>query len=91
MAAQIVLRGTLDAHSNWVTAIATSNESPDLIISSSRGECLQRTPPVWRLSTQGRESDAGAEDNERPSLAGVGFSFGCFRHLSVARYSGSWG
>ena len=33
------LRGTLKAHGDWVTSIATTPESPDMIISGSRGTC----------------------------------------------------
>ena len=33
----LALRGTLKGHSGWVTSIATSPESPDIILSSSRG------------------------------------------------------
>jgi hypothetical protein len=29
--------GSMDGHKGWVTAIATSSENPDMILSSSRG------------------------------------------------------
>ncbi|XJO75226.1 hypothetical protein BDV3_005936 [Batrachochytrium dendrobatidis] len=46
MADTLVLRGTLKGHTNWVTAIATSPESPDTILSASR----DKTVIVWRLT-----------------------------------------
>jgi guanine nucleotide-binding protein subunit beta-2-like 1 protein len=36
MGEQLTLRGTLVGHSGWVTAIATTAENPDMILSSSR-------------------------------------------------------
>jgi len=32
--------GTLDGHKGWVTAIATSSENPDMIVTASRGELI---------------------------------------------------
>ncbi|CAG8465476.1 663_t:CDS:10 [Diversispora eburnea] len=40
------LRGTLEGHSNWVTAIATTSENPDMILSASR----DKTIIVWTLT-----------------------------------------
>merc|ERR1712022_11865 len=40
------MRGTLEGHSNWVTAIATTNENPDMILSASR----DKTVMVWQLT-----------------------------------------
>ncbi|CAG8512681.1 15528_t:CDS:10, partial [Cetraspora pellucida] len=40
------LRGTLVGHSNWVTAIATTSENSDMILSASR----DRTIIVWQLT-----------------------------------------
>ncbi|KAK9721191.1 cross-pathway control WD-repeat protein cpc2 [Basidiobolus ranarum] len=37
-----ILRGTLTGHTNWVTAIATSPENPDMVLSASRGKNLTR-------------------------------------------------
>ena len=37
MTEQMKLRGTLEGHNDWVTQIATTNEVPDMILSSSRG------------------------------------------------------
>jgi guanine nucleotide-binding protein subunit beta-2-like 1 protein len=45
MTDQLSLRGTLTGHSGWVTAIATSPENPDMILSSSR----DKTVIVWHL------------------------------------------
>lgn len=46
MGEQIQLRGVLTGHGNWVTAIATTSENPDMILSSSR----DKTIIVWNLS-----------------------------------------
>ncbi|CAG8445075.1 7771_t:CDS:10 [Dentiscutata erythropus] len=40
------LRGTLVGHSNWVTAIATTSENPEMILSASR----DKTIIVWSLT-----------------------------------------
>jgi guanine nucleotide-binding protein subunit beta-2-like 1 protein len=46
--ANILLRGQLSAHTNWVTAIATSTspDSPELVVSASRDKSII----VWNLS-----------------------------------------
>ena len=46
MAETLALRGTLKGHSGWVTSIATSPESPDIILSGSR----DKTVIVWNLT-----------------------------------------
>ena len=41
MSEQLALRGTLSAHEDWVTSIATTAEDPNMILSSSRDKtCL---------------------------------------------------
>merc|ERR1711934_553593 len=42
------MRGTLEGHSNWVTAIATTNENPEMILSASR----DKTVMVWKLTRE---------------------------------------
>ncbi|KAI9140511.1 WD40-repeat-containing domain protein [Paraphysoderma sedebokerense] len=42
----LVLRGQLEGHNNWVTAIATTPEAPDMILSSSRDKSII----VWQLT-----------------------------------------
>lgn len=37
MADSLAFKGTLAGHSNWITAIATSSENPDMILTASRG------------------------------------------------------
>jgi guanine nucleotide-binding protein subunit beta-2-like 1 protein len=49
MSEQLVLRGTLEGHTDGVTAIATNPENPDVIVSSSRDKSLI----VWRLTRDG--------------------------------------
>ena len=46
MSESIVLRGTLEGHSNWVTSLATSAENPDLLVSGSRDKTLL----VWQIT-----------------------------------------
>ena len=38
MSEPLMFKGTLAGHSGWVTAIATSPENPDMILTASRGE-----------------------------------------------------
>ncbi|ORX54033.1 guanine nucleotide-binding protein subunit beta-2-like 1 [Hesseltinella vesiculosa] len=42
----LTLRGTLEGHGNWVTAIATTAEAPDMVLSASRDKTLI----VWHLT-----------------------------------------
>merc|ERR1711865_906970 len=42
------MRGCLEGHSGWVTAIATTNENPDMILSASR----DKTVMVWQLTRE---------------------------------------
>ncbi|OCF32358.1 guanine nucleotide-binding protein subunit beta-like protein [Kwoniella heveanensis CBS 569] len=46
MAEPLVFKGTLAGHSGWITAIATSSENPDMILTSSR----DKTIIVWQLT-----------------------------------------
>ncbi|OAD67969.1 hypothetical protein PHYBLDRAFT_160317 [Phycomyces blakesleeanus NRRL 1555(-)] len=41
----LTLRGTLEGHGNWVTAIATTSEAPDMVLSASRDKSII----VWHL------------------------------------------
>ncbi|KAI8086039.1 guanine nucleotide-binding protein subunit beta-2-like 1 [Halteromyces radiatus] len=42
----LTLRGTLEGHGNWVTAIATTAENPDMVLSASRDKSII----VWHLT-----------------------------------------
>ncbi|KAK9765962.1 cross-pathway control WD-repeat protein cpc2 [Basidiobolus ranarum] len=42
----LILRGTLEGHTGWVTAIATTPENPDLVLSSSRDKSVI----IWHLT-----------------------------------------
>ncbi|ORX88588.1 WD40 repeat-like protein [Basidiobolus meristosporus CBS 931.73] len=42
----LILRGTLEGHTGWVTAIATTPENPDLVLSSSRDKSII----IWNLT-----------------------------------------
>ena len=48
MAEQLVLRGTLEGHCDWVTSIATSHELPNTIVSASRDKKIF----VWTLTPE---------------------------------------
>lgn len=37
MGEPLVFKGSLAGHAGWVTAIATSSENPDMILTASRG------------------------------------------------------
>lgn len=41
MGDQLTLRGTLVGHGGWITAIATTPEDPNMILSSSRDRVRQ--------------------------------------------------
>lgn len=45
---QLTLKGTLTGHNGWVTALATSTERDDMILSASR----DRTVIVWQLTRE---------------------------------------
>jgi len=49
----LVLRAALKAHSNWVTALATNIEQPDLVLSASRDKSLI----VWDFKQRNNEND----------------------------------
>lgn len=46
MTTELALRGVLTGHSGWVTAIATTGEQSDMILSSSRDKSII----IWRLT-----------------------------------------
>ncbi|KAF6218309.1 hypothetical protein HO133_005655 [Letharia lupina] len=46
MAEQLVMRGTLEGHSGWVTSLATSLENPNMLLSGSRDKTLI----IWNLT-----------------------------------------
>lgn len=48
MADSLVLRGTMRAHTDWVTAIATPIDNSDMIVTSSRDKSII----VWRLTKE---------------------------------------
>lgn len=66
MAESLRFLGSLTGHSGWVTAIATSSETPDVILTASRGNvsfvecvclsgltqcfCVDKTIIVWQLT-----------------------------------------
>jgi guanine nucleotide-binding protein subunit beta-2-like 1 protein len=42
MGEPLAFKGSLAGHSNWITAVATSSENPDMILTASRGMLLSR-------------------------------------------------
>jgi guanine nucleotide-binding protein subunit beta-2-like 1 protein len=44
----LVYKGELKAHGGWVTAIATTMEAPDMILSASRDKSII----VWKLTRE---------------------------------------
>jgi guanine nucleotide-binding protein subunit beta-2-like 1 protein len=48
MAEQLILKGTLEGHSGWVTALATSMENPNMLLSASRDKTLI----IWNLTRE---------------------------------------
>merc|ERR1711939_627192 len=46
MTEQLILKGTLEGHSGWVTSLATSLENPNLLLSGSRDKTLIQ----WNLT-----------------------------------------
>uniref|UniRef100_H8ZWR6 Guanine nucleotide-binding protein subunit beta-2-like 1 n=1 Tax=Collodictyon triciliatum TaxID=190325 RepID=H8ZWR6_9EUKA len=55
MAHQLQYRGTLKAHSGWVTSLATSAEAPNLLLSGSRDKTLV----VWEITNSRTEEAFG--------------------------------
>jgi guanine nucleotide-binding protein subunit beta-2-like 1 protein len=56
MTEQIVLKGELVGHGNWVTSIATSPENPNLVVSASRDKTLI----VWDIKDRSEDGSIGA-------------------------------
>jgi len=52
MGEQLTLRGTLVGHGGWVTAIATTSEDPNMILSASRDKSVI----VWQLTRESEEN-----------------------------------
>ncbi|EFP89129.2 guanine nucleotide-binding protein subunit beta-like protein [Puccinia graminis f. sp. tritici CRL 75-36-700-3] len=48
MSESLLFKGTLAGHAGWITAIATSAENPDMILTASR----DKTIIVWQLSRE---------------------------------------
>jgi len=61
MSESLVLRGELAGHTDWVTAIATTNEDPTMILSSSRDKTIM----IWTLTRE-----EGSYGMPRRSLTG---------------------
>merc|ERR1719231_1041420 len=55
MTEHLTLRGELVGHDDWVTAIATTSQNDDLVLSASRDQSVI----VWRLTHEGDADDFG--------------------------------
>jgi guanine nucleotide-binding protein subunit beta-2-like 1 protein len=55
MTEHLTLRGEMVGHNDWVTAIATTTEDADLVLSASRDKSVI----VWRLTHEGDADDFG--------------------------------
>jgi len=64
MGDSLVLKGSLQGHSGWVTAITTSSENPNTIVSASRDKSII----VWELKN--REAAEGSYGYPRKALRG---------------------
>lgn len=55
MSEALALRGVLKGHGDWVTSLATTQEDPNLLLSSSRDKSVI----VWHLTHSGEEEGYG--------------------------------
>jgi guanine nucleotide-binding protein subunit beta-2-like 1 protein len=67
MSEQLALRGTLTGHNDWVTSIATTQEDPNLVLSSSR----DRSVMVWNLT--------GGSQTDEPEMNSCGYALRALR------------
>lgn len=65
MSESLVLKGTLEGHGGWVTAIATSAENPDVILSSSRGMSSLMTSLVYAVADLASPSSFRRQEHHR--------------------------
>ena len=49
--------GSMEGHKGWVTAIATSSENPDMILTASRGTLQDMRIPISNLVRPGRQNN----------------------------------
>ena len=49
--------GTMEGHKGWITAIATSSENPDMILTASRGTLQIAYIPVSNPIHPGRQNN----------------------------------
>merc|ERR1712166_1547125 len=77
------MRGCLEGHSGWVTAIATTNEDPNMILSASR----DKTVMVWQINR-----DEGSYGYPKKALRGHGHGVEDVVISSDGQFalSGSW-
>jgi hypothetical protein len=51
MAEQLRFLGSLAGHKGWITAIATSSENPDMILTASRGTLRVISPKIFIVNS----------------------------------------
>ena len=61
MSETLTLRATLEGHSGWITSLATSPESPHLLLSGSRDKSLL----IWRINNTASGEDDYATPQKR--------------------------
>ena len=66
MSETLTLRGTLRGHNDWVTSIATTQEDPNLLLSSSRDKSVI----VWQLTHSSTSADDDSYGFARRALRG---------------------
>ena len=49
--------GSMEGHKGWVTAIATSSENPDMILTASRGTLQDMRIPISNPMRLGRQNN----------------------------------
>mmetsp|Transcript_35251 Transcript_35251/g.112717 ORF Transcript_35251/g.112717 Transcript_35251/m.112717 type:complete len:316 (+) Transcript_35251:183-1130(+) len=85
MSDALTMRGVLKGHTDWVTAISTTNENPNMVLSASR----DKTVLVWALNQAG---DGEAYGYPRRALRGHGHFVSDVVISSDGQFalSGSW-
>ena len=60
--------GSMEGHKGWVTAIATSSENPDMILTASRGTLQDTRIPISNPVLLGRQNNHRLANDPRGRL-----------------------
>lgn len=63
--------GSMEGHKGWVTAIATSSENPDMILTASRGILQDMRIPISNPVHAGRQNNHRLATNPRRRLVRI--------------------